>query len=111
MAWPRSSSEPGGSVVFTSTTALKYVAWVPGSTPHGSVSYTGETALTRRPGVSSSASTAPWRVSRRLPRLLPREITARLGLDRVTSAASTFSTTEAGTGCTVGSLLLILGSG
>lgn len=47
---------------------------------------------------------APWSVSRRLPRFEPREITARLGLDRVVSAASTCSTTEAGTGWTVGSL-------
>jgi hypothetical protein len=74
-----------------------------GWTPQGSVSYTGDTAFTRTPGVSSRASTAPWRVSRRLPRLEPREITARWGLCRVVSAASTFSTTEAGTGWTVGS--------
>lgn len=71
----------------------------------------------RTPGVSSSASMAPWRVSSRFPRLAPREITARLGLLRVVSAASTCSTTEAGTGCTVGSLgplmkgAVILGSG
>jgi hypothetical protein len=60
---------------------------------------------------------APWRVSRRLPRLEPREITARFGFWRVVSAASTFSTTEAGTGWTVGSVgpcvkdVVILGSG
>lgn len=99
-------------MVFTTTIALKYEGWEPGSTPHGSVSYTGDTALTRRPGVSSSASMAPWRVSSRLPRLDPRLITARFGLDRVTSAASTWATTEAGTGWTVGSLWgFILGSG
>lgn len=98
-------------------TALKYDGWVSASTPQGSVSYTGETALTRRPGVSSRASTAPWRVSRRLPRLEPREITAIFGLERVMSAASTCLTTAVGTGCTVGSLCpsvenaVMLGSG
>lgn len=47
---------------------------------------------------------APCRVSSRLPRFAPSATTAHLGLDRVTSAASTASVTEAGTGWTVGSL-------
>lgn len=59
---------------------------------------------------------APCRVSSRLPRFAPRAMTAHFGLDRVVSAASTVSTTEAGTGCTVGSLcvfspLFMRGSG
>ncbi|CAM5524497.1 hypothetical protein STANM309S_01775 [Streptomyces tanashiensis] len=63
--------------------------------------------------MSPSASTAPWRVSRRLPRLAPRARTAQRGLERVVSAASTVSTTETGTGWTVGSLCVgfIVGSG